>query len=174
MKIAEKLEEIKKSHVGYYLIKEGTAELDDVLEIKKHKKLTPKQKSRLYIAMNILIPLYFCLVLYFYVSQNIENMLLSIIICLVAYIPISEIYLRIQNYLMGKFKNPILIPKMNFENGIPEENATFVVIPTILKSKEKVKEMFEKLEVYYLANKSENLYFALLGDCSEEKKNKKF
>jgi len=57
---------------------------------------------------------------------------------------------------------------MNFEKGIPESAATFVVIPTILKSKEKVIEMLKKLEVYYLANKSENLYFALLGDCSEE------
>lgn len=57
---------------------------------------------------------------------------------------------------------------MNFEKGIPESSATFVVIPTILKSKEKVIEMLKKLEVYYLANKSENLYFALLGDCSEE------
>ena len=36
-----------------------------------------------------------------------------------------------------------------------------------IKTREKVKELFEKLEVFYLANKSENLYFALLGDCSE-------
>ncbi len=37
-----------------------------------------------------------------------------------------------------------------------------VVIPTILKSKEKVQELMRKLEVFYLANKSENLYFTLL------------
>ena len=58
---------------------------------------------------------------------------------------------------------------MNYEDGLPKEAATFVVIPTILKSKEKVAEMLKKLEVYYLANKLENVYFALLGDCSEEK-----
>ena len=29
-----------------------------------------------------------------------------------------------------------------------------------------------KLEVYYLANKSENLYFALLGDCTSSKNEK--
>ena len=69
---------------------------------------------------------------------------------------------------MSKLKPPSLIPKMNFEKGIPEEKATFVVIPTILKSKEKVEEMFRKLEVYYIANKSDNIFFALLGDCSEE------
>ena len=33
--------------------------------------------------------------------------------------------------------------------------------------KEKVQELFKKMEVFYLANKSENLYFAVLGDCSE-------
>ena len=30
--------------------------------------------------------------------------------------------------------------------------------------------MFDNLEVFYLANKSENIYFALLGDCSESDK----
>ena len=56
---------------------------------------------------------------------------------------------------------------MDFSKGIVKENTSMVVIPTILKSKEKVKEMMKNLEVYYLANKSENLYFALLGDCSQ-------
>ena len=94
---------------------------------------------------------------------------------LILYIPISEIYLRIINYVLGKLKKPTLIPKINYEQGIPDNAKTFVVIPTILKSKEKVKEMMRKLEVYYLANKSDNLYFALLGDCSEEKEeNKEF
>ena len=44
-----------------------------------------------------------------------------------------------------------------------------VVIPTIIDSNKKVEEMFKKLEVYYLANKSDNLYFTLLGDCKPSK-----
>ena len=56
---------------------------------------------------------------------------------------------------------------MDLEHGIDKENATFVVIPTIIKTREKVQELFKKLEVFYLANKSKNLYFAVLGDCSE-------
>jgi len=39
-----------------------------------------------------------------------------------------------------------------------------VVIPTIIATKEKIKEMFDVLETFYLINKSENLYFTLLGD----------
>ena len=59
---------------------------------------------------------------------------------------------------------------MDFYKGIDKEHSTFVVIPTIVKTKEKVKEMMKNLEIYYLANKSENIYFALLGDCSESNK----
>ena len=46
-----------------------------------------------------------------------------------------------------------------------------VVIPTIVSDKKKIKEMFEALETFYLINKSDNLYFTLLGDvkASNEK-----
>ena len=60
---------------------------------------------------------------------------------------------------------PKLLPKIDLQNGISKEQATMVVVPTILDSKEKTIMMLRKLEVYYLANKSDNLYFTLLGDC---------
>ena len=62
-------------------------------------------------------------------------------------------------YILGKIVKPTLIPKLDFQKGIPKEYATFVVIPTIIKSKEKVRELFRKLEVFYLANKSKNIYW---------------
>jgi hypothetical protein len=43
-----------------------------------------------------------------------------------------------------------------------------VVLPTIVKDAGKVKKMFDRLEVYYLSNRTDNLYFTLLGDCSAE------
>ncbi len=65
-----------------------------------------------------------------------------------------------------------MLPKLALQNGIPEEYSTMVVIPTIINSKEKVKELFRKIEVYYLANKEKNIYFTLLGDCTSSKTNK--
>ncbi len=161
--------EKKKAHVGYYLIDDGIDELKEALEMKHHKKVSKRVKSRFYASCNILIPMYldFLIVARIYLAYH--TAFLSILLWLVLYIPISEIFLRVFNYILGKMKKPTRIPKISYEDGIPEEQATFVVMPTILKSKEKIKEMFEKLEIYYLANKSENLYFALLGDCSEEK-----
>ena len=85
-------------------------------------------------------------------------------------VPVSEIVIRTINYLLQKFKKPTIIPRLNYENGIPKELSTFIVIPCILKDKEKVKQLCRKLEVYYLANKYDNLYFAILGDCSKSNK----
>ena len=166
---SDRLEEIKKSHIGYYLLKkEGIEELNNILEIRNYKRLTVNQKSRLYISTSVLVPIYFCLVLYMILILRNKEFWISTICSILLYIPISEIFLRIENYFLSKLKSPSIIPKLDFNKGIPNDKATFIVIPTILKSKEKVQEMFEKLEVYFLANKSENLYFALLGDCSEE------
>ena len=75
----------------------------------------------------------------------------------------------------GKIVKPKIIPKLDFEKNVPEEYSTFVVIPAILDSKKKVKELMEKLEVYFIANNQDNIYFALLGDCtSGENKEEKF
>ena len=41
-----------------------------------------------------------------------------------------------------------------------------------MKVGEKVKKLAEKLEIYYLANKSDNMYFTILGDCTSGSKEK--
>lgn len=165
----EDLEDKKKAHVGYYLIGKGINELYKELEIKQSIYFTNEVKSRLYISGIILGSLY----IDFLISMNIylktRNVVIAIISSLLMYIPINEILVRILNYILGKFVKPTLIPKMDFEKEIPKEAATFVVIPTILSSSKKVKEMIKKLEVYYLANRQDNIYFALLGDCTEAK-----
>jgi len=86
------------------------------------------------------------------------------------FIPASEVAIQVIQYILSKIVKPKLIPKLDYLNGIDEEHKTMVIIPTILKSKEKVQELMGKLEVFYLANQSENLYFTLLGDCSESDK----
>jgi len=92
--------------------------------------------------------------------------MISIINIILLAIPISEIIIQLINYILSKCVKPKIIPKLDFSKGLPKEYSTFVVIPTIINSEDKVKELLKKLEVYYLANKSENLYFALLGDCT--------
>lgn len=160
---------IKKTHIGYYLIEEGKRELLKELGVKNIRKKSNTQKSKKYIATINIFSIIFTLLFTLYLNYTSKNIIVSIISGIVLYIPISQMFMQIVNYVLSKKVKPKLMPKLDFSKGIPEDYSTFVVIPTIINSKEKVKELFKKLEVYYLANKSENIYFALLGDCTSSK-----
>ncbi len=157
----------KKSHIGYYLIDNGINQLYDKLEYKVKKEKTSQSKARMYIIGTSVLSIIISIILSYILNIHIKNITISILSFIIFLIPSSEIIIQVIQYILNKTIKPKLIPKIDFSNGIDEENSCFVVIPTIIKSKEKVKEMMENLERYYLANKSENLYFALLGDCSQ-------
>lgn len=61
---------------------------------------------------------------------------------------------------------------MDFSLGVPKECATMIAIPSVVKCGEDVRKLFKKLEVYYLANKSENIYCTVLGDPTSRNKAK--
>lgn len=162
-------ENIKKTHIGYYLIEEGKSELLKELGERNVRKTSNTQKAKKYIVTINLFSIILTLLFTLYLNYTSKNIIVSIISGVILYIPISQMFMQVVNYVLSKKVKPKLMPKLDFSNGIPEKYSTFVVIPTIINSKEKVKELFKKLEVYYLANKSENIYFALLGDCTSSK-----
>lgn len=88
---------------------------------------------------------------------------------LILLIPVSQLFIQLFNELLIKIVPTNPLPKLDYSKGIPEESATMVVIPTIVSDKKKVKEMFDTLETFYLINKTDNLYFTLLGDVTASK-----
>jgi cyclic beta-1,2-glucan glucanotransferase len=48
--------------------------------------------------------------------------------------------------------------------GVPERIRTLILVPTLLTGHAAIKELFERLEVHYLANLDGDLRFALLSD----------
>ena len=180
-KAKEKLEtndinDERKTHIGYYLIDKGRNELAKELVNKNIRLLSNETKVNYYIfgiwSITIILALTLSIGEYFLLAKHINNSILNTIytsvIFIISIIPIENIVTKITQYILSKIVKPKVIPKLDFQNGIPEEYATVVAIPTILNSKEKVKKLMEKLEVYYIANKSDNLYFTLLGDCTTE------
>ena len=156
----------RKAHVGYYLIDNGKIDLYKTLHIPTAPLQKENTKLKGYIAIiwgiSALLDLAFTIYLY----KELQNIVLSILFFIGVWIPLQEILVQVVQYISNKLVKPKIIPKLDMQNGIPKEEATIVVIPTIIKNKEKVEELMKKLEVYYLANQSDNLYFALLGDCS--------
>lgn len=81
-------------------------------------------------------------------------------------IPVSQLFVQLFQQLLIRFVPTNPLPKLDYSKGIPSEAKTMVVIPTIVGSREKIKMMFDTLETFYLINKTDNLYFTLLGDVT--------
>lgn len=164
--------EPKKSHVGYYLIDKGKQELLSDLTGRNIKCIKIDTKVKIYIA-SIWIPTFLiCIGILNYFYLQTKNIWLSILGFVLSLIPIQTVIMQVVQCFTNKIVSPKLVPKLELTNGIPEEYTTMVIIPTIIKSKEKIEELMKKLEVYYLANKSPNIYFTLLGDSSSSSKKK--
>jgi cyclic beta-1,2-glucan synthetase len=86
---------------------------------------------------------------------------------LAALLPASELAVGLVNYLVTLFIPPRVLPKLSFKEGIPEDCATFVVMPCMLVRPESARVLLEKLEVHYLANPDPQLRFALLTDFAD-------
>ena len=85
----------------------------------------------------------------------------------IAFIPVSEIFVNVINRIISKKIIPHKLPRLE---KIDDNVNTFVIVPTLLNNTDRVTQMMESLEVYYLANENSNLFFALLGDVSEVEK----
>ena len=156
----------KQAHIGYYLISEGKSTLLSELLNKKVKNVKQSTKKKVYILGISVLSVLLSLLCAIYVENYTENFLISLLIFVATLIPSQTIVVQLIQYILSKIIKPKMLPKLDFKSGIPEEYSTMVIIPTIVKNKEKVHELFSKLEVYYIANKSNNLYFSLLADCS--------
>ena len=166
----DSIENRKKTHIGYYLMDNGENNLLEELQLKPNRTLKTEQKVKQYVGGINIICFLLVIIIGTVIQHKLSNPILTILTMLLFYLPILPVISQIVQYILGKVVKPKRIPKLDMQNGVPKEYATFVVIPTIIKTKEKVEELFEKLEVYYIANQSDNLYFALLGDCSASSK----
>ena len=164
--------ERKQSHIGYYLISEGRKLLLEELTGKKVKGISAKQKTVLAITTLGILSFISAVLLAIYLYYQTHQVIWSILLGIFLLIPVEVIWVQLGQYLLSKLVKTKIIPKLDYLNGVPQQRTTFVVIPTILTSKEKVKQLMERLEVYYIANQTDNLYFALLGDCSSGEKEK--
>ena len=149
----------KKEHLHEYKY------LEKYFDEDKHigYKLFPSKNNTFRLVMYILVIIGITTVVsYFLASHYTKYFILSI---LMIFIPISQLVIQIINEILNNNVPIRAIPKLDYSKGIPDESKTMVVIPTIVSDTKKIKEMFDTLETFYIINKSDNLYFTLLGDA---------
>ncbi|NLX69821.1 MAG: glycosyl transferase [Clostridiales bacterium] len=166
--------EARHRHVGYYIIGDGRKQL----EIKLNIKISPGARLKRHImdhpygyyfgaGLSITVGLFALLyaVIYRYAEQI--NVLDALLAGIVALVPIVSLAIGLLHRAITRLLPPRHIPKLELKEGIPPELRTIVIIPTLLSSEKRVKELVEQMEVFYLANQEDNLHFALVGDFKD-------
>ncbi|GAB4267917.1 GH36-type glycosyl hydrolase domain-containing protein [Thermincola ferriacetica] len=160
-------------HVGYYLVSAGRKKLERQIGIKPGGlkaalNFFKRYPYAVYFGSIALITLAItALILTYAAGQGGVSPLVFFVTGLVLLIPVSDIAINIVNFTVSHIYAPTVLPKLELKDGIPEENSTMVIIPTLLPDAKRVRELLEKLEVYYQANKEKNLYFTLVGDFKD-------
>lgn len=172
----------RKAHVGYYLIGGGLADLERSFAYsptlrERIGRAARRRPALTYLGMlALLTALVVALVVIHFLRAAtatpsvFHNPLFDfslISFTLVILLPASDLALGLLNLAITHIFKPRTLPKMDFSDGVPVAARTFVVIPTILAGEKIIEELCERIEVHYLANSDENLFFALLGDLPD-------
>ena len=157
-----------KRHVGFFLIGDQKYLLKEALgksglsQRLLYKVFVP---IRQYLFVVTLLLIAISLTIFTYNIINPQNLFLKISAVIIAFSFYLELADKVVNYIIRKLVKPKILPRFNFSKTIDEKNKTYVVMPTIISSLDKLDKMIEKMEVTYLANMSKNMYYMLLGDC---------
>lgn len=159
-------------HVGYYLIDAGR----DALETFIHYPPTAEQRVRRFMTNHSALIYFGGIAAMLLAIEGLLYMLSwekglflseTLLFLGMAILPVSEIGIQLFNAFLPHILPPHILPKMCFDAGIPEKYKTLVVIPCMLTSSETTKEIFNNLEIHYLANNDPALKFGVLFDFAD-------
>ncbi|MGW8249394.1 MAG: glucoamylase family protein, partial [Anaerolineales bacterium] len=162
-----------QKHVGYYLVERGLPRLREEIDyqpglnerfgswVRQHA--FPLYVSSIGTATVILIAL---LLVYL---ASIQASLLQLAVALfLSILPASTIAVSLVNTIITLMVSPRPpLARLDFSKGVPEDCRTLVVIPALLTNSQGVDALLRQLELYYLGNGAEQIFFALLTDLED-------
>ncbi len=162
----------RESHIGYYLAAEGIASLRQKIgyhatfgeSIQIWLRTNPDRFLLLGIAILSLIIITGVLWLLTPPTTPLQLVLLSMLILA---LPSSQAAVQVMNYLTTNLLDPVILPKLDFSRGIPDDCVTLVAVPTLLLNEKQVQHLVNELEVRYAGNHDRNLHFAILSDLPD-------
>src|SRR6266550_3412557 len=158
-----------ETHVGYYLVDAGLSQLESTYRYhpkpaERLRRYLLRQATAAYLGALTFLTLLIIALLLSVMHTLAASWTLLLATSLLSLIPASALALSVLNWDVTHLFPPRLLPRMETMTGIPEEARTMVVVPTIFSSESQINELVERLEVHYLANQDQHIYFALLGD----------
>ncbi len=165
----------RESHIGYYLVAEGTALLSQKVgfhsrfgeRVRIFIRTHPDEFLLLGIAILTLLIITLLVSLLTAAATPPLVVLLSMLVLL---LPSSQAAVQLMNYLTTALLPVQTLPKLDFSEDVPNECITLVAIPTLLLNEKQVHALIEDLEVRYLGNHDRNIHFALVSDLPDAQK----
>src|SRR6056297_2954640 len=160
-----------RQHVGYFLKGEGYKKLIDILEY--HPPLKERVTQRLekntawYVSSVIIVTVVLMTLLWAVTGSMSNSTLVATLLLAVSLFPALELAVSVVNRFFAFLLPPRILPKMEFEEHIPDESRTLVVVPTMFQSPEDVRRQVENLEIRSLSNPDPSLQFILLSDFTD-------
>lgn len=162
----------RKAHVGFYLIDKGLPQLEQASDTRYTISQSVGRSCRqfpllIYILAILLTTILLSGSLFARAfACHLPHVLLSAV-GIILLLCTSQLATALVNWLCTMLATAHPLPKMDFSKGIPSESSALVVVPTMLASSESIDALIEALEVRFLANRDENLYYGLLTDLPD-------
>jgi hypothetical protein len=162
----------RESHIGYYLVAEGVAELRDRIGfrpslIEQVRTFLRSHPDEFYLPGIEVLTFGIMSAIVLALTSTFTPPALILLSMIVLLIPCSQSAVQLMNYLTTALLRPEILPKLNFSRGIPADCATLVAVPALLLNELQVRHLVQDLEVRFLANHDPNLHFALLTDLPD-------
>ncbi|MGB7971675.1 MAG: glucoamylase family protein [Candidatus Deferrimicrobiaceae bacterium] len=159
----------RAAHVGFYLIDKGLPQLERAAMVRMSQMEALHRTGRrfpllLYLGAITLVTTIFTGSLLAIMPAGGTPDWLLVLLGFLSLLGGSQMAVALVNWLATLLATPQPLPRMDFGEGIPEESRTLVVIPTMLNNASDLEDLVEALEVRFLANRDDNLYFGLLTD----------
>ena len=161
-----------QQHVGFWLIDEGRAgfegDLGITLPTGKRLRRSVRSHPGSYYAAAILVAGAVSLVLpAFYLWSAGADAAQWLIGMLASLLPASVLAFTLVHWGVTRLLAPTVLPKMNFDEGLPANAASAVIVPVIVSSTAQIEGLGEQLETHWLANADPHLRVALLADLPD-------
>lgn len=165
-------ESSRDNHVGYYLIDAGLTQLENHLNFRPswHQRVRRwmfAHPTLIYLSGIGLLTFFGVSDLIHYTHLVGGNILHLIGTGLLAIIPVLTVAVNLLNWVITNTVQPGVLPKMDYEKGIPAEYRTVVAVPALLSHPSDVESVIQQMELHHLGNMDPHLHFVLLTDFAD-------
>ncbi|MDN5781968.1 MAG: glycosyltransferase family 2 protein, partial [Luteimonas sp.] len=156
-------------HIGYYLVDAGLPRLEQALGLRRQLLALLRTGPARFPLLAYILPMAVVVAIFTNgLMQDARAILdergLLFLVGALAVIAFSELGVVLVNWLATILTVPRALPRLDFSSGIPPDARTLVVVPSMIGDVDSVHALADALEVRFLANRDDNLCFALLTD----------